>query len=92
MPLINCKVELKLKWTKYCILSATGNDNGNDNTNNITRIYIYIYIYIHILFTKTQNYMLQSSLYQQMIIKNYQNFLAKDFKNQFIGVNIKQKV
>ena len=36
--------------------------------------------------------MLQSSLYQQMIIKNYQNFLEKDFKNQFIGVNIKQKV
>ena len=47
MPLINCKVELKLKWTKYCILSATGNDNANDNTNNITRIYIYIYIYIY---------------------------------------------
>ena len=22
MPLINCKVELKLKWTKYCVLSA----------------------------------------------------------------------
>ena len=21
MPLINCKVELKLKWTKYCVLS-----------------------------------------------------------------------
>ena len=26
MPLINYKIELKLKWTKYCILSATGND------------------------------------------------------------------
>ena len=35
MPLINCKVELKLKWTKYCVLSAKGNDNDNDNVNNI---------------------------------------------------------
>ena len=25
MSLINCKVELKIKWTKYCVLSATGN-------------------------------------------------------------------
>ena len=33
MSLINCKVELKLKWTKYCVLSAKGNDN--DNANNI---------------------------------------------------------
>ena len=25
MPLISCKVELKLKWIKYCILSAGAN-------------------------------------------------------------------
>ena len=35
MPLINCRVELKLKWTKYCVLSANGNDNGDVNSNNI---------------------------------------------------------
>ena len=35
MPLINCKIELKLKWTKYCILSAAGCDNDNANSNNI---------------------------------------------------------
>ena len=34
MPLINCKIELKLKWTKYCVLSAAGNDNTNANPNN----------------------------------------------------------
>ena len=33
MPLINCKIELKLKWTKYCVLSSNGNDNGNINNN-----------------------------------------------------------
>ena len=34
MPLINCKVELKLKWTKYYVFSAAGKDNTNDNPNN----------------------------------------------------------
>ena len=33
MPWISCKVELKLKWKKYCVFSAAGNDNTNDNLN-----------------------------------------------------------
>ena len=32
------------------------------------------------------------SLYQQKTVKNYQNFLAKDLKDKFIGMNIKQNV
>ena len=32
------------------------------------------------------------SLYQQKIVKNYPNFLLKDLKDQFIRMNIKQKV
>ena len=32
MLLISRKVERKLKWTKYCVLSADGTDNIN-NTN-----------------------------------------------------------
>ena len=35
MPLINCKVELKLKWTKYLCLSGYGANNANANSNNI---------------------------------------------------------
>ena len=35
MPLINCKIELKLKWVNYCVLSAAGADNGDTNTNDI---------------------------------------------------------
>ena len=31
--IINCKVELKFKCTKYCVLSAAGNDNNTDNNN-----------------------------------------------------------
>ena len=40
MPLRNAKyeVELKLKWTKYWVLSAVGADNvnSNDGDNDIT--------------------------------------------------------
>ena len=31
-------------------------------------------------------------LYQQNTIKNYQNSLAKDMKDQFIGISIKEKM
>ena len=49
MLLINCKVELKLTWSKYCVVSTgrTQNDiNDNHNANNIiftikdTRLYV----------------------------------------------------
>ena len=35
IPLINCKVILKLKWTKHCVLSAACNDNANANPDNV---------------------------------------------------------
>ena len=48
MLLINCKVELKLRWKKHCVLSVAGTDNanGNNDDNNIiftmkdTKIYV----------------------------------------------------
>ena len=46
IPLGNWKIELKLKWTKYCVLPGNGNDNGNDNANNViftingTKLYV----------------------------------------------------
>ena len=46
LPFNNCKVELKLKLTKYCVLSAAGADNTNANPNNIiftikdTKLYV----------------------------------------------------
>ena len=35
MSLINSKVELRLKWTNHCVLSANGNDNTDANPNDI---------------------------------------------------------
>ena len=49
MSLINCKVKLKLKWTKYCVLSVAGNENNineDAKANNIifaindTKLYV----------------------------------------------------
>ena len=31
MPLISCKVELKLRRMKHCVLSVLANENGNVN-------------------------------------------------------------
>ena len=38
MPLITCKLKLKLKWINYCVFSVGGTENiinDNDNDNNI---------------------------------------------------------
>ena len=34
MPLINCKVELKLKWARKCVLASAGNEIANANSDN----------------------------------------------------------
>ena len=35
MPLIDCKIELRLTWKKYCVLAMADNDNTNTNSDNI---------------------------------------------------------
>ena len=35
MPLINCKVELKLRWMIHCVLLEAETDNDDANPNNI---------------------------------------------------------
>ena len=59
MPLINGNVELKVKWSKYCGLSAAGADNYNANLNNI------------IFNTKGTKLYVLVALYQQKTIKNF---------------------
>ena len=38
VPLINCKVELKLKWKNQFLLSAAAAHNDDAKSNNIFRI------------------------------------------------------
>ena len=34
MPLNNIEVEIKIKWIKYCVLSACGNDSTDGEPDN----------------------------------------------------------
>ena len=77
MPLIHCKVELKLKCTKYCVLSAAGNDNANANLNNIVFTIKDTKLFVSV---KT----LSASDNQKL-----SKLLSKgDLKDEFIGMNI----
>ena len=40
MPMINCKVELKLKWMNHCVWSLIGNDNDDGFTIKDTELYV----------------------------------------------------
>ena len=52
----------------------------------------YLWNYSHACIQlKAQSYMSLLLFYQQKTIKNYQNFLAKDLKDQCIAIRIKQK-
>ena len=62
MSLINCKVELKLRWSKHCILSVAGADNANGNNDDND-----------IIFT-IKDKTVPIVLYEQETIQNNQNF------------------
>ena len=77
MPLANCKGELKLKWSKYCILSGAGNDNDNSGKNIIFTIKdTTFYVPVVTLLARDN---------QQL-----SKLLSKGL-DQYIAINIKQK-
>ena len=52
MPLINCRIQLKLKWTKYCVLCVAGNENNINediNANNMIFTIKDLKLYIHVV-------------------------------------------
>ena len=69
IPLISCKVKLKLKWTKHCVLVAAGVENANPNSKNIV-----------ISSEDTKLYVLAVNS-SAKAIANYQNFLEKALKD-----------
>ena len=58
MPLINWKVELKIKWTKYYVLSA----NDNVNANNIIFTIKDTELYVPVVIFPTRDYQKLSKL------------------------------
>ena len=46
-PLSNCKIELKLRWMKHCVLALVGVENNNADSNSIftitgTQLYVLV--------------------------------------------------
>ena len=76
MLLINCKTELKLKWTKYCVLSAAGADNTNANTDDVT-----------FTISDTNLFSFISKRQSKSI-----THVVIDLKDQFIVMNMRQKM
>ena len=68
-PLINCNVELKLKWTKHCVLVAAGVENANPNSKNI------------IISSKDTKLYVLAVNSSAKAIGNYQNFFEKALKD-----------
>ena len=81
MSLINCTVELKPKWKKYCVLSTTGNDNDNDNDRDDRIIFTIkdTKLYVPVVTLSARNN------------QKRQNFSVKDLRDQLIGININKK-
>ena len=80
MTLINYKSVSKLNWTKYYLLSTVGADNNDASSNKIILIIIDTTLYVPVVILSAKNNKKQSKLY------------SKGLKDQFIGMNIKQKV
>ena len=79
MPLIDFIVELKSKLAKDCVLATDGADNADNNSNDIVSTIKERKLYISV------------ATLSEKTTKNYQNFLAKDFKDKnCIEMNIKQ--
>ena len=80
LEMINWIVELKLKRTKYCVLSEAGANNVNANPNKIIFTIKDTKLWIPVVILSTEDN------------QNYQNFSAKDLKDRFVRMNKKQKV
>ena len=69
--MINCNVELKLKWAKYIFFSAGSTENVINEDANANNIIFTIkeQLYVPVVFLSAGDN------------KNYQNFMVKDLKD-----------
>ena len=101
MPLINCKVELKLQSVKHCVFSAAGADNGNANSNNIIFTIKYTKLFVPVVTLSTRDNQKLSKLlskgYERSVYcneyktrkenKNTTNKYRYFLQLNFVGVN-----
>ena len=86
MPLINCKIELSLKWIESCILTI--NSNANNNVNKPTLKDAKLYVTIVTLKTEDNSKLskLLSEGFKRSIYWNKYQVIP----NRIIGINGKE--
>ena len=55
MSFINCKVELKIKWTKHCVLAMDNSDNTNYNRDNVLFTIVFYLLFIIVSLSAKDN-------------------------------------
>ena len=103
MPIINCKVEWKLSWSKHCVLSVVGtyNVNGDNGDNNIIFTIKDTKLYVSVVTSSTRDNQKLSKLlskgFERSVCwnehktktenKNNTNEYRSFLKSNFVGVN-----
>ena len=100
MPLINFKVEFKLRWTQQCILSVLGNENDNANadSNNAiftirdTKLYVTVSVQDNQKLSKLHSKEFETSVYwteykTESANENTTNKYRYFIESDFVGVN-----
>ena len=75
MSLINCKVELKLRWTKHYVLAVVDVENDGSDSNNI------IYYQKRKTLCSCRDFISQNN-------QKLSNALVKGLKDHCIGIKI----
>ena len=101
MPLIYCKVQLKLKWTKYCVLATSGADNSSKDSDNTiffvknTKLFVLVVrlsARYNQKLSKRLNKGFERSVHQnEYKIKSQNKYTTNEFRyffeSNFVGVN-----
>ena len=69
MPRIKCKVELKLYWTKYYLLSAAGADYIDANSENIIFTIKVAKLYAPVVTSSKVNNRARQRFYYRMFVR-----------------------
>ena len=100
MLLINCKIELNIKWTKHCVLDVDGTDKINCNRDSIIFNVIFYLVFIILSLTVKDAQRLSKFLSKGFERSVYWNEYKRESENKnttneyryflesnFVGVN-----
>ena len=101
MPLIYCKVQLKLKSTKHCVLATSGDDNSNKDSDNTiffvknTKLFVLVVSlsarYNQKLSKRLNKGFERSVHWNEYKIKSQNKYTTNEFRyfleSNFVGVN-----